>query len=147
MTSINHTLQQGGIPEDISRDIVGTKEYLERVEKTKKSLRSFENYYYSYYRYKYPDDWTVNSFQDFINIFTPIYENKDLISELWFQQYYKMLFKDFLIEFRSVFGEYMGRQFGKGHDDFVFNVVKLVNQKLIGPLEEMNKSAIKIMRK
>ena len=147
MTSINHTLQQGGIPEDISRDIVDTKEYLERVEKTKKSLRRFENYYYSYYRYKYPDDWTVNSFQDFINIFTPIYENKDLISELWFQQYYKMLFKDFLIEFRSVFGEYMGRQFGKGNDDFVFNVVKLVNQKLIGPLEEMNKSAIKIMRK
>ena len=147
MTSINHTLQQGAITEDISRDIVDTKEYLERVEKIKKSLQRFENYYYTHYRYKYPDDWTVNSFQDFINIFTPIYENKDLISELWFQQYYKMLFKDFLIEFRDVFGKYVGRQLGKGHDNFVFNVVKQVNNKLIGPLEEMNKSAIKIMKK
>lgn len=126
------------LPEEITSNIMDTSKYNERVEKTKLALRRFQNYY-TQYKYKLPDEWSVNSFQDFINIFHPIYQNKDLMNEDWFSEYHKMLFIDFLYEFRHVFGEYTGSQIGKGHDDFVLHVVKTVNQQLISPLEEMKK--------
>lgn len=130
--------QEKKLPEEITSNIMDTSKYNERVEKTKIALRRFKNYY-SQYRHKHPDYWTVNSFQDFINILNPIFENKDLINEPWFSDYHKILFIEFLYEFRSVFGEYTGSQMGRGHDDFVLHVVKTVNQQLISPLEEMKK--------
>ena len=135
---------QGNIPEEIEPNIMDTKIYLERIKKTKKSLNVFKNYY-AQFKYKLPDDWTVNAFQDFINIFVPIYENKDLMNEPWFKEHHKMLFRDFLFEFRQVFGEYIARQLGKGHDDFVYNVIKTVNQQLINRLEEMKKNVSNTM--
>ena len=130
--------QEKKLPEEITNNIMDTSKYNERVKKTKLALVAFKNYY-SQYKYRLPDDWSVNSFQEFINILNPIFENKDLINEAWFSEYHKMLFTDFLHEFRQVFGEYTGSQIGKGHDGFVLHVVKTVNQQLISPLEEMKK--------
>ncbi len=137
-TQITSTTQDN-LPEEIEPNIMDTNIYIERVKKTKRSLNTFKNYY-AQFKYKLADGWTVNDFQDFINIFTPIYENKDFMNESWFKEHHKMLFKNFLFEFRQVFGEYIARQLGKGHDDFVYNVIKTVNQKLINPLEEMKKN-------
>tara|TARA_B100000963_G_C22635213_1_gene677235 strand:+ start:127 stop:531 length:405 start_codon:yes stop_codon:yes gene_type:complete len=127
------------LPEEITENIIDTKKYFERVEKTKLALRRFERYYRQY-KYILPEEWSVNSFQDFINIFIPIFENKDLVNEVWFKEYHKLLFQEFLVEFCVVFNKYTVLQYGKGYDDFVLKVIKVVKHNLILPLSEMKRN-------
>ena len=122
----------------IKPNIVDTKKYFERVEKTKLLLHRFK-IHYEKYRFLLPEEWGINSFQDFIILLTPVYKNKDLMNEKWFKEYHKMIFIDFLEDFKEVFKEYTAIHFGRGNDEFVLNIIKSVNQKLIKPLEEMKK--------
>ena len=123
---------------DIKTNIIDAKLYFERVEKTKLLLHRFKRYY-EQHMFALPEEWGINSFQDFIRLFTPIYKNRDLMNEKWFRKYHKMLFIDFLVEFKIVFKDFTKVHFGRGNDEFVLNIIKIVNQQLIKPLEEMKK--------
>ena len=122
-----------------SQNIIDSKKHIERIEKTKLALFRFKNYY-AQHRFLLPEEWGINSFQEFINIITSIYQNKDLMQEEWFKEYHNILFIEFLIEFRKIFKEYTAIQFGRGNDDFVLKLIKILNQKLITPLEEMKQN-------